>query len=304
MMEHTEIRRKLSAYLENTITAGEREEIRRHLADCGSCRVTLANLELTLGRRYTPAGAGPPRWLIDKITRKQRAAAGVEPGIRQRLRLLRQVKLPLGACAVALLCVIGYYLTATDSYPPASRTSVEEPSRLPSAQPKSPDLRPSAPGAEIPLPPALFEAPASSMPHKHSAPPLPSLPPPPALPGQSLAEPGLQPADEEAPAERTSEPADLGWGSIAAEPAAVKAEVVLRVTDNASAAAAIEQAVGTSGGTVVGHASNGGSHFLAAQIEAPRLEELTGRLGKIGRVRERPQLSAGAEGKVDLIIRW
>lgn len=297
-MEHTEIRRKLSAYLENAVNAGEKEEIKRHLESCGSCRVALANLELAVGRPKSLTGAGPPPWLTEKITAKQRTAAEPQTNVWRRLFSALQVKLPLGAIALALLCITGYYLTRIIPPQAPSDAPSKEIPRTPAAAPK-PSAQPAPPPeAAFQFPPALPETSASLPPRKRSAPPAP------ALPGQSLSEPGLQPADEEVAPERTAEPADEGWTTAAGAPEAEKAEVILRVTDPAAASGAIEQAVGRLGGTIVGHASGGGSHFLAAQIGADKLTELTGRLGRIGTVRERPQLTVGAVGTVDLIIRW
>ena len=299
-MEHTEIRRKLLAYLENAVNAAEKEKIKRHLAGCGSCRVALANLEQAVGRPKSLPGDGPPTWLTEKITAKHLAAGAAQPNAWRRLFSALQVKLPLGAFALAFLCVIGYYLTRTTApQAPSTAPSVEIP-RSPSAPPRSSPQPAPLPEATYQFPPALPETSAG----KRSVPPLPALPPAPALPGRDLLEPGLQPADEEGAPAQTTEPADEGWATAAEAPEAEKAEVVLRVTDPAAAAGAIEQAVGRLGGTIVGHASGGSGHFLAARIGADKLTELTGRLGRIGTVRERPQLSAGAAGTVDLIIRW
>jgi hypothetical protein len=303
-MEHTEIRRKLLAYLENAVNASEKEEIKRHLADCGSCRVALANLELAVGRPKSLSGAKPPPWLTEKITAKHLAAAEPQPNVWRRRFSALQVKLPLVAIALALLCVTGYYLTRTTAPQAPSTAPSEEIPRTPATPPKpSPQPAP-PPEAVFQFPPAPPETAAALPPRKRSVPPLPALAPAPALPGRALSEPGLQPADDEAAPAQTTEPADDGWAAAAETPEAEKAEVVLRVTDPAAASGAIEQAVGRLGGTIVGHASGGGGHFLAAQIGADKLTELTGRLGRIGTVRERPQLSAGAGGTVDLIIRW
>ena len=303
-MEHTEIRRKLLAYLENAVNPGEKEKIKRHLASCGSCRVALANLEQAVGRPKSLPEDGPPTWLTEKITTKHLAAGASQPNAWRRLFSALQVKLPLGAFALAFLCVIGYYLTRTTAPQTPSTAPSEQIPRPPAAPPKpSPQPAP-FPEAAYQFPPALPETSAALPPRKRSAPPLPALPPAPALPGRDLSEPGLQPADEEVAPAQTTEPADEGWAATAEAPEAEKAEVVLRVNDPAAASGAIEQAVGRLGGTIVGHASGGGGHFLAAQIGADKLTELTGRLGRIGTVRERPQLSAGAVGTVDLIIRW
>jgi len=303
-MEHTEIRRKLLAYLENAVNAGEKEEIKRHLADCGSCRVALANLELAIGRPKSLPGAGPPPWLTEKITARQLAGAEPQPNAWRRFFSALQAKLPLGAIALALLCVIGYYLTRTIAPQAPSTAPSRETPRTPAAPPKTSDRLALPPEAAFQFPSALPETSATLPPRKRSTPPLPAMAPPPALPGQALSEPGLQPADEEVAPERSAELADQGWAAASGAPEAEKAEVILMVTDPASASGAIEQVVGRLGGTIVGHASGGGSHFLAAQIGADKLTELTGRLGRIGTVRERPQLSAGAAGTVDLIIRW
>jgi hypothetical protein len=90
-------------------------------------------------------------------------------------------------------------------------------------------------------------------------------------------------------------------------PAAVssrKEEIALEVDDPDAATGSIEEAVTRSGGRINGHSYSGESHLLIIRIGAPNYSRLLDRLGRIGTMQERPQLTPGSVGMIDLVIRW
>ncbi|MCM2358044.1 MAG: DUF2275 domain-containing protein [Geobacteraceae bacterium] len=326
MMEHAEIRRKLSAYLDNAVSGEEKEEVKRHLGRCGNCRAALADLEMTIGRLRSLPQVEPPPWLAGKIMAKVREAAAPKRGLWQRLFFPLHVKLPLAALALLFICVAGYYLARTVSPelpltapPPVAREEAPAPATAP-PQPSAPQT--SLPEAPAPLPPAAPGSPAAVPQQKMEAPataplPSPAQAPTPAMPAKPMPPPELQSADEEIGVGREAlrplgrEEKGVSRGMMqqkkAAEDEALpagKAEVTLRVSDPATAAETIEQAVTRHGGRISGQAYSGESHLLFIRIEAQRLPGLLDRLGRIGTVLERPPLSAGADGTVELAIRW
>lgn len=328
-MEHAEIRRKLSAYLDNAVSGEEKEEIKRHLGRCGNCRVALADLELTVERLRSLPEVEPPPWLAGKIMAKVRDAAAPKPRLWQRLFFPLHVKLPLEALALLFICVTGYYLARTagpelplTAPPPATREETPAPAAAP-PQPSAPQIPlPEAPSPLPPaaLPPAAPAAPAALPQQKMEAPAIAPLPPPapaPAMPAKPMPPPELQSADEEVGAGRGAGLPLLregkgasrgimeqkkGAGDEALSPG--RAEVTLRVSDPDAAAGAIEQAVTRHGGRISGHAYSGESHLLFIRIEAQRLPGLLDRLGRIGTVLERPHTTAGGGEMVELAIRW
>ncbi len=81
-------------------------------------------------------------------------------------------------------------------------------------------------------------------------------------------------------------------------------EFALKVSDPDTAAGAIEKAVVRLGGRINGRAYSEGSHLLYVQVDAQQVRELGERLGRVGKVRERPPAPDGTEGMVELTIRW
>jgi hypothetical protein len=326
-MEHSEIRRKLPAYLDNALAAEEKEEIKRHLGRCGNCRGEIADLELTIGYLKSLPEVEPPPWLMARILAKARDETGPKKSIWRKLFFPLHLKLPVEAVALVFLCVTGYYLARTigEQAPLTAPPATRQQTLLPSAPP---------PAASAPSPHHGSGSPATIPREKMEAPQSGTLPPPatapppsPALPLRPMAEPELQPADEEITPEREvvrplgkeekaapqgamkrarKAPADEAQRG-AATPSATpdgKEEVTLLVDDPVAAAGAIEEAVTRGGGRISGHSYSGENHLLFIRIGAQKVPGLLDRLGRIGTVEERPQLPTGANGITDLIIRW
>jgi hypothetical protein len=327
-MEHEDMRRKLSAYLDNAVTAEEKAEIKRHLGSCGTCRGAIADLELTVGYLKTLPVVEPPPWLTAKIMAKIRALAAPRPTLRQRLFYPLHVKLPIEAFALIFLCVTGIYLARTivtqapltsSSYVPP-HASVPSSIASPSASIPPGKMKGAHPGI-LPQPQALL-APPTPVPLQ----PQPELAPAPvtARPVGKTPEPELQPADEgfmqerEVPQSSGKEDKALPHGAakrakkttadealpVPGATPGEKGEIALAVDDPAAAGGAIEEAVTRLGGRISGHSYSVESHLLIIRIGAQKVPALLDRLERIGTVQEKPQLSKGATGTVDLTIRW
>lgn len=83
-----------------------------------------------------------------------------------------------------------------------------------------------------------------------------------------------------------------------------KGEITLVVDDPESAGGAIEETVTRLGGRINGHSSSEESHLLIIRIGVQKVAVLLDRLERIGTVQEKPQISKGAGGTVDLTIKW
>lgn len=314
VMEHADIRRKLSAYLDDAVSAEEKTEIKRHLGGCGSCRGAIADLDLTIGYIKSLPEVEPPPWLTTKIMARVLDTAAPKPGLWQRIFLPLHVKIPIEALALIFLCVTGYYH--------ARMIGTHVPLTILYPLPR-----------HVPIPPSVPESPVhmphnkAGSPHPATFPPLEMAPSPitilpqseapPARPAEQISEPELRPADEDTVSERegalpfardekgTHSAVKLAGKTPAVDAApADKVEVALAVDDPASAAGAIEEAVARLGGRISGHSYDEENHLLLIQIEAQKIQELLARLGRIGTVQERPQLPAGARGTIDLSISW
>jgi hypothetical protein len=324
-MEHAEMRRKLSAYLDNAVTAEEKAEIKRHLGGCGTCRGEIADLELTVGYLKTFPEVEPPSWLAARTMAKIREMTAPKPTLRQRLFLPLYVKLPLEALALVCLCVTGIYLTRT--------IGTQAPQTTFSPAPHHAPVPPSAAQPSVSIPQGKIRAAHPGNLAQPSVTPVPALPqaepqlepepePAPARPAGRMPEPELQPADEGTMLEREAPPARVEKGTTygamkrakkapAAEAPpepggapAQKGEITLAVDDPAAAGGAIEEAVNRLGGRINGHSYSEESHLLIIRIGAQKLPALLDRLERIGTMQERPQLPKGAGGMADLTIRW
>ena len=333
-MEHAEIRQKLAAYLDSAVSDEEKEEIKRHLGRCGSCRGEIADLELTVRYLKSLPAVDPPPWLAEKIIAKVRDEATQKTTLWRRLFFPLHVKLPIEAFAMLFLCVSGYYLTRTISeqpllpkpltLQPQSQTHPPSPaepypSRTPKSMPKSDGqqrkMDVQQPG-DIPSP---AQEPHAATNQKEAA-PQPAMAPP----VRKMVEPELRPTDEGLMSDfDTANPVFGGKPSKAmsrerksgAEEAlreaeapaagnARKEEISLAVEDPAAATASIEEAVTRFGGRINGHSYSGENHLLFIRIGATNYPRLLDRLGRVGKVQERPQLPPGTVGMIDLIIRW
>jgi len=326
-MDHAEIRRMLPAYLDNAVAAEEKEEIKRHLGRCGSCRGAIADLELTVDYLKSLPEVEPPPWLTARIMANVRDETGPGKSLWRMLFFPLHLKLPVEAVALVFLCVTGYYIARTigEQAPLTVPSSTRQQPPLPSAHPPAASAPAPHPGSGtyVTIPRDKMEAPQSgTLPPPATAPP-PSQP----LPLRPMAEPELQPTDEGITPERElvrplgkeeksapkgemkrarKTPADettQGAGSPGPSTPG-KEEVTLLVDDPVAAAGAIEEAVTRGGGRVSGQSYSGESHLLFIRIGAQKVPGLLDRLGRIGTVEERPQLPAGATGMTELIIRW
>jgi anti-sigma factor RsiW len=328
-MEHAEIRRKLSAYLDDTVGVEEKGEIKKHLAGCGNCRRALADLEWTVGHLKRIPDIEPPPWLTAKIMVRALQEGAAPPRFWQRLFFPLRVKLPLGAVALVLLCATGYYLARMAGLQPPAGTvnpASEETRRLPAPPaPKQGTVLPgTSPAASSPVSPADSGTPVTVLqsrpepltpvsPPVPAAAPAPAPAPLPARPLKRMPEPELQPEaegitpDSEAghPFPREGKGGSRGGAKVPAEETlpAGEAEVTLLVDDPAAATGAIEQLVTRLDGRISGHTYSGENHLLFIVIEAQKIPVLLNRLGRIGTIRARPQVIEGG-GVVDLAIRW
>jgi anti-sigma factor RsiW len=186
-MEHKEIRQMLSAYLDNAVSAAEKAEIERHLAECGNCRGALADLERTVAHLKDVPEVEPPPWLTAKIMAHIRDEVGQKQGFWRRLFAPLSVKLPLEVLALVCLCITGYYLAQTTAPqmrltdmpreareeappPPPAQPKPEAPVRkAPASGPSAPAKKPAAVTPPV-SPSAVIKAPGGYAPPPLKAP--------------------------------------------------------------------------------------------------------------------------------------
>lgn len=139
-MNHTEIRRNLSAYLDNELNREERNLVEAHLAECPSCRKALQELARTIETLRSLPQEEPPPWLTARIMARVRSEAKPKSGFWQALLYPLHVKLPLEALALLCICITGYYLARSTS--PEMQLTEPPPREMQAQQPLPPRQEP------------------------------------------------------------------------------------------------------------------------------------------------------------------
>ena len=325
-LPHPEIRRTLPAYLDNAVDENEKDLIRKHLGGCGSCRESLAELEWMVEYLKSVPDVEPPHWLTAEIMTRVRSVEPYEPVRQTRSLSIQSVPFLLGACILTILGIFWYSLDRKVTDKVVGRSPAEPAkngSRVPAPEKKAYQPLPPLPssfrisgrgaepsaGTALPAPPAAqpkASSPVSEV-ESHS-----NLSPKPAITAaNSKPETAVKKTRPEITPQLPQE-----WGeslpsvrAVARKPVNQKSRngevAVLIGTDNsAGSVKEIELAVTRLGGKITGRAYSSGNDILYTQIESDKFYELMKRLGKIGKIRELPQLPEEVAGTVDLVIRW
>jgi hypothetical protein len=112
-MECKDIQKRLSAYIEKTVSPQQKTAIGAHLKQCKRCRQELADLKKTVEYVQRLEEVEPPAWLAQRVMARVRAEAEAKQKIWQRLFLPVHIKLPLEAIAVIFIAVGTLYIFKT-----------------------------------------------------------------------------------------------------------------------------------------------------------------------------------------------
>jgi len=339
MNDHAEIQKRLSAYCGEDLEAAERQRVERHLAECPECRAELAELQTVQRLIRSTAEVEPPPWLAARVMARIREQQAGKRSWLQRLFFPLQVKLPLEAVALLLVCVSGYYLTRSvetdlqqarqqlqespaQTAPAPIPTAVQPPGRADRAKPLA-VVPPAAAPQIAPRPESTSVQPApetSSVPAPAPSAPSPALRDQPggkaetmkAAPAAESGSRGLDSAPEKKEKysrsleRRADQAAPAASGRAAGAPTGLllpQAVVRLNVTDPATAAEQIRATVLRSGGSVVDQRTPPGRRLLA-RIPPARQNELLDQLERLGRIMERPAQPSGGAALLELTIEW
>ena len=142
-MDCGEVQKRLSAFAEGAITAGERKEITTHLKKCKGCKRDLADLRKTIRYVQRLEEVEPPAWFVQRVMARVRGEAERKQGIWQRFFLPLHIKVPLEA--IALICIVVGAVYIFKSMEPEMRLA-----RIPTETRKS--AHPTAPAAQAEKP--------------------------------------------------------------------------------------------------------------------------------------------------------
>jgi hypothetical protein len=105
-----DIREKLSAYLEGSVSPEESQLIGEHLNSCQECCTRLEELKKAGELVKNLAEVEPPAWLTPKIMSRVRAEEEKKRGIFQKLFYPLHIKVPIEALATVLIAVTAVYV--------------------------------------------------------------------------------------------------------------------------------------------------------------------------------------------------
>jgi len=325
---HGDVRRGFAPYLDNSATEPEKDQIRRHLAECGSCREALAALEWiaehlkTLPDLEPPAGLGQA--IMEAVLIEVLPVVPV-PSVYARFSRGKKAGFVIMAVAVSLYWYLVLRENGSMREPPVPL--VEEPATTGGTVRSRPGTE-KGEAVRLPLQPLPFgdreertpeQQAGSSRPDQAPLPPPPPLSVEPVAPPRQrpvVAKPLPQPVRQARP--RAEMPASLPpeWGEglpdlrttprNAVQPGGRGDEtaVLLLADRDEVQPEEIERAVTALGGRVTGRAYSGGRDILYTSIAAESVMDLMSSLRRIGTIKELPHIPEGAAGAIDLVIRW
>ncbi|MBA4389950.1 MAG: hypothetical protein C0399_03330 [Syntrophus sp. (in: bacteria)] len=113
MTQCGDIENKLSAYLDGAVSAGEKQLIEEHLADCAHCSATLSELKKTGDLLRSLEEVDPPPWFTQKIMVRVREEATSKKGLFEKLFYPFHIKIPIEVMATCLVAVLVFSVYRT-----------------------------------------------------------------------------------------------------------------------------------------------------------------------------------------------
>jgi hypothetical protein len=107
-MDCSDINEKLSAYIDNELSAEERAAVGKHIKTCSRCGPAFEELKKTIAHTRNIEEVEPPPWLTNKIMAQVREEAGQEKGIVRKLFYPLRIKIPIQAAATLAVCVFAF----------------------------------------------------------------------------------------------------------------------------------------------------------------------------------------------------
>lgn len=110
-MDCNEVKRKLSEYIDGSLSAGDAEPIREHLEDCDGCSEAFRSMSRVISFMKGMDRAAAPPDFLSRLNARLEDEKPFFPFLR-RLFYPLHVKLPLELAAVAAALVLLYYFAA------------------------------------------------------------------------------------------------------------------------------------------------------------------------------------------------
>jgi hypothetical protein len=307
-MKCTNIREKVSEYIDGIISPEEKNLIEGHLQSCEECNEYFADMRKTVEHVHNLEEIEPPAWLTQKVMAKIRSEVVPKKGILERLFCPLYIKLPLQAAVAVLLAVTTLYVFKT-MQPEMKLANMPSEERRPLALPQEKDRTPDiAKNKAVPSQTGKQSLPMKgSESRREKSEEISGEPKPgeqPKLFYSEKAPAPVGPHNEVMPSAgavaKDSQKTDALSRSLKAKaPAAKKEEhirFIVHVNDIEDAGNKVVEAVLQSGGEIIKTASFDDKKLLVAELNANRLKGLLERLKSTGKVQEQKADSEGLQG--------
>ncbi|MDK9718325.1 MAG: DUF2275 domain-containing protein [Trichlorobacter sp.] len=331
MKSHEELRSLLPAMAGGDLSKMDQARLELHLAECPTCRSELAQLQAVVKAMRSTPELEPPPWLATRIMARVKEEQESHRSWFARLFLPLQIKLPLEALALVMICATTWYVMQDvnrsqqrTSAPPAAEAPAAAPVReadrlsedqipratvpvtspskpvaskavsAPSAAPARPDAQRSQAAPTFAPQPQQVPAPVEQMERSKSASesvPAPSV----ASREKRVASPSPLP-DRTVAAKRKAESSDSAAGVTGIQPQRLR----LVVDDGAKVSDTLGDVVQRLGGTILERRTGS----ARVRIQMDRLPELMEQLSRLGRIAERPVADKAGDKILELQILW
>ena len=327
MKSHEELRSMLPAMAGGDLPKADQALLEQHLTECRECRAELAELQLVVQAVRATPELEPPPWLATRIMARVQEEAVVQKSWFARLFLPLQIKLPLEALALVMICATAWYIVqdversqqrpqalpaaeapaaapAKDAdrgtelqappTPVPSMPAVPKAEPLSSAAPVRPEAQRTQAAPAFAPPPQKVPEPVEQMERAKSA--SESVPAPSAVSREQRAGSPLPSADRAMAAKRKAESRGSAAGVTGMQPQRLR----LVVDDQTTIAETLEVIVPRLGGTILERRTG------SARVRIPedRLPELVEQLARSGRIAERPVMDTTGDKMLELLIIW
>ena len=289
-MQCSDVREKLSAYLEGIVSAEEKPLIDEHLKVCERCSESLADLKKALELVRNLEEVEPPPWMTQKVMARVRSETEVKGGILQKIFYPLYIKLPIEALAVIFVALMSVHVYRT-MQPEMKLTEapLEEVKLRPLSEEKE-----EMPTADKGKPTGQFLVAEKRAKHRAEyRAPAKAMKPEPAAPSA-----GAVVRDEP---EAKAPPSKLRLARVGRGREGISLTVNVKTIEAASEE--IEKALVQLGGKIIKKEHSQDKSLITAELDSERVEKLSEKLRSIGELKEKAPAYEAREGTMKVNIR-
>jgi hypothetical protein len=288
-MQCSDIREKLSAYIEGVVSPEEKPLIDEHLKVCERCSESLADLKKALELVRNLEEVEPPPWMTQKVMARLRSETELRRGILQRLFYPLYIKLPIEALAVIFVALMSVHVYRTmQPEMKLAEAPLEEVGLRALSEEKQ-----EMPAADRGKPTGQLVVAEKRAKHREEyRAPAKAMKPEPAAPSA-----GAVVRDEP---EAEALPSTLRLARVGRVREGIRLSVNVKAIEAASEE--IEKALVQLGGKIMKREHFQDRSLITAELDSERVEKLCEKLRLIGKLEDKGLAFEGHEGKVKINI--